>query len=87
MKERFDYTDLKDMADMAARDNDCMGYRIELIKEALEISGYTWKELDRSELMWLAGSDHNESHLPTDAKLLPIICRQEFNRDIKTPKL
>lgn len=76
---RFDYNDLKDMADFAAMENDSLEFRRELVKEAFEVNGFEWRGLSDKILNWFAGADHDESHLPAGPELIPAICAIDFD--------
>ena len=47
MKDRFDYSDLLDMLQVAKTDNDSMAYRVELVKEICELPKVriSWKKV------------------------------------------
>ena len=76
MKERFDYSDLKDMAETFARDNESMALRIEVIKEICELPevNISWTKLDIKHLKYYAECPE---HLPRDARMFKIVLTRE----------
>lgn len=76
MKERFDYNDLKDMAETFARDNESMALRIEVIKEICELPevNIKWSKLDIKELAYYA---QNPNQLPKDPAMFRIVLKRE----------
>lgn len=76
MKERFDYTELKDMAETFARDNESMALRIEVIKEICELPevNVKWTKLDLKHLRYYA---ENPENIPIDPKIFKIVLTRE----------
>ena len=76
MKEKFDYTDLKDMAETFANDNESLALRIEVIKEICELPDVNikWAKLDIKHLKYYA---ENPEHLPGDPKMFKIVLTRE----------
>lgn len=56
MKDRFDFYDLKDMAETFATDNESMALRIEVIKEICELPevNIKWSKLPKQILYYYA---------------------------------
>lgn len=76
MKEKFDYTDLKDMAETFANDNESLALRIEVIKEICELPDVNikWEKIDIKHLKYYA---ENPEHLPRDPKMFKIVLTRE----------
>lgn len=56
IKDRFDYNDLRDMAEVFCQNKDDMAIRIEVIKEICELPevGIDWGKLDKRILYYYA---------------------------------
>lgn len=76
MKERYDYNDLKEMAETFAIDNESMALRIEVIKEICELPevNVKWSKLDIKHLKYYAECPE---HLPRDPKMFRIVLTRE----------
>ena len=72
MKERYDYADLKDMAECFARDKESEALRIEVIKEICELPevNIKWSNLDIKHLKYYAD---NPEKLPKDPKMFKMV--------------
>lgn len=68
MKEKFDYNDLRDMADVFCIDNESMELRIEVIKEICELPevAIDWRKLDIRLLRYYAKCP---KHIPADPRM------------------
>lgn len=77
MKERFDYNDLKEMAETFARDNKSMALRIEVIKEICELPkvNVKWSKLNPKTLHYFA---ENPDQLPCNEFYFYRMLREEY---------
>lgn len=78
MKEKFDYNELKEMAETFARDNESLALRIEVIKEICELPevNIKWSKL-KQEIKLLLYYAENPEQLPKDPKMFKIILTRE----------
>ena len=78
VKEKYDYNDLRDMAEVFCQDKENMGLRIEVIKEICELTevAIDWRKLDMRILYYYAQCPE---HIPAD----PWMFKQAIRIDAK----
>lgn len=81
MKEKFDYADLKDIAETFACDNESFALREEVIKEICELPeiNVKWSKLDRKILRYFAECPEN---IPRDPWMFKRMLKADFGIEI-----